>query len=75
MLANLRNNLGSPVLLLGFVLTVVCFVFSVQPNYMLLLTVAQLIFVPAMVKMVIYVTKVGDAIVVVMMLAVTMLHW
>ncbi|MFJ8460522.1 YndJ family protein [Lysinibacillus xylanilyticus] len=75
MLANLHNNLGSPVLLLGFVLTVVCFVFSVQPNYMLLLTVAQLIFVPAMVKMVIDVNKVGDAIVVVMMLAVTMLHW
>jgi len=75
MLANLRNNLGSPVVLLGFVLTVVCFVFSVQPNYMLLLTVAQLIFVPAMVKMVIDISKVGDSIVVVMMLAVTMLHW
>ena len=40
----------------------------------MLLTIAQLIFVPAMLKMVVSLSKVGDAILVVMMLAVTMLH-
>ncbi|KOS60303.1 YndJ family protein [Lysinibacillus agricola] len=75
MLVNLRNNLCSPVLVLGLVLSVVCYLFSPQPEYMLLLTVAQLIFVPAMVKMVIAFNKAGDAIIVVMMVAITMLHW
>lgn len=75
MLANLRNNLGSPVLLLGMLLTVICYFFSTQPDYLMLLTIAQLVFVPAMLKMVVSLSKVGDAILVVMMLAVTMLHW
>ncbi|MCL1694675.1 YndJ family protein [Lysinibacillus sp. BPa_S21] len=75
MLVNLRNNLSSPVLILGLMLTVVCYLFSPQPEYMLLLTVAQLIFVPAMVKMVISFNKAGDAIIVAMMLAITLLHW
>ncbi|KOS68582.1 hypothetical protein AEA09_08480 [Lysinibacillus contaminans] len=75
MLVNLRNNLFSPVLLLGMVLTVVCYLFSKQPDYMMLLTIAQLLFVPAMLKMVVPLRKGEDAILVVMMIAVTMLHW
>ncbi|MDM5248041.1 YndJ family protein [Lysinibacillus sp. G4S2] len=75
MLVNLRSNLCSPVPLFGLVLSVVCYFFSPQPEYMMLLTVAQLIFVPTMVKMVIDFNKVGDAIVVVMMVTITMLHW
>lgn len=75
MLVNLRNNLTSPVLLLGLMLSVVCYLFSPQPEYMLLLTVAQLIFVPAMVKMIISFNKAGDAIIVAMMFAITLLHW
>ena len=48
---------------------------SGQPNYLWLLTVAQLIFVPTMVSMVVDVQKVGKAIIIGMMLAVTLLHW
>ncbi|MFJ7737390.1 YndJ family protein [Lysinibacillus sp. NPDC097287] len=75
MLANLRNNLCSPVLLLGMMLTVICYFLSTQPDYLLILTVAQLVFVPAMLKMVVSLNKVGDAILVIMMLAVSVLHW
>ena len=75
MLVNLRNNLYSPVLLLGMMLTVICYFFSPQPDYLLMLTVAQLVFVPAMLKMVVSLNKVGNVIIIVMMLAVSMLHW
>ena len=75
MLVNLRNNLGKPVLLFGFILAAICFGFSEQPTFMLLLTIAQLIFIPAMIKMVVDLPRGGDAIIAVMMIAVTMLHW
>lgn len=75
MLVNLRDNLCSPVLVLGMILTVICYFFSPQLDYLLMLTVAQLVFVPAMLKMVVSLNKIGDSILVVMMLAVTMLHW
>lgn len=75
MLVNLRNNLFSPVLLLGILLTVICTLFSKQPDFMMLLTIAQLLFVPAMLKMVVPLKKYEDAILVVMMIAVTLLHW
>ena len=75
MLVNLRNNLFSPVLVFGMLLSGICFLFSKQPDYLMLLTIAQLVFVPAMLKMVVPLKKYEDAILVVMMIAVTMLHW
>ena len=75
MLVNLRKNLFSPVLLLGMLLTAICTLFSKQPNDMMLLTIAQLLFVPAMLKMVVPLKKSEEVILVVMMIAVSMLHW
>ena len=75
MLVNLRNNRSNFIFLLGILFTVMCFVLSGQPNYLWLLTVAQLIFVPTMVSMVVDVQKVGTAITMGMMLAVTLPHW
>lgn len=53
MLANLRKHLFSPVLLIGWVLIIICYLFSKQPDYLILLTFAQLVLVPAMLKMVV----------------------
>lgn len=75
MLVNLHNNRSNFIFLLGILFTVMCFVLSGQPNYLWLLTVAQLVFVPTMVSMVVDVQKVGTAIILGMMLAVTLLHW
>lgn len=75
MLANLRKNLFSPVLFLGWILFIVCYLFSKQPNYLILLTFAQLVLVPAMVKIVVSFNKKGHVIMSVMMIAVTLLHW
>ncbi|QDQ02723.1 hypothetical protein FOH38_20975 [Lysinibacillus fusiformis] len=75
MLVNLRNNLCSPVLLLGFVLMIICYLFSEQPGHVWLLTIAQLVFVPAMLKMVIPFNKKENGILAAMMLTITLLHW
>ena len=75
MLVNLRNNRSNFIFLLGILFTVMCYVLSGQPNYLWLLTVAQLVFVPTRVSMVVDVQKVGTAITMGMMLAVTLLHW
>lgn len=75
MLVSLRNNQRSLILLLGIALTAICLSFGEQPHYSWLLTVAQLIFVPAMVMMVVDFQTVGKIIIVGMMLAVTLLHW
>ncbi|MGN4127939.1 YndJ family protein [Lysinibacillus sphaericus] len=75
MLVNLRSNLCSPILLFGFVLSLICYLFSKQPDYLLLLTIAQLFFVPAMLKMVLPFKKIGNGMVASMMLAITLLHW
>jgi len=75
MLANLRKNLFSPILLIGWLLTVICYFFSKQPDYLILLTFAQLVLVPAMVKMVVPFNKSGHMIMLIMMFSVTLLHW
>ncbi|MEK5332604.1 YndJ family protein [Lysinibacillus sp. FSL W8-0992] len=75
MLANLRKHLFSPVLLIGWVLIIICYLFSKQPDYLILLTFAQLVLVPAMLKMVVAFDKKGHVIIIAMMLAVTLLHW
>lgn len=75
MLGNLRKNLFSPVLLIGWVLMLCCYLFSMQPHYLLLLTFAQLVFVPAMLKMVVSFNKIGHIIIIAMMLVVTILHF
>lgn len=75
MLANLRKNLFSPVLFLGWILFIICYLFTKQPNYLILLTFALLVLVPAMVKIVVSFNKKGHVIMSVMMIAVTLLHW
>ncbi|MFJ7666344.1 YndJ family protein [Lysinibacillus sp. NPDC097195] len=75
MLANLRNNLFSPIVLIGWLFVAICYLFSKQSDTLILLTFAQLVLVPAIVKMVVTVNKTGHVIILVMMVAVTLLQW
>lgn len=75
MRANLPNNLFSPLLLIGWLFIVICYLFSKQPDYLILLTFAQLVLVPAIVKMVVPLNKTGHAIILIMMCSITLLHW
>ncbi|GLC88890.1 YndJ family protein [Lysinibacillus piscis] len=75
MLVNLRHNLANPLVLVGMMFFILCYLFSPQPDYLLLLTMAQLVFVPAMVKMIVDLQTVGKIVLVIMMGTVTLLHW
>lgn len=53
MLVNLRKAAIDPLILFGLLLFIICFLFSGQTGYFYYLTIAQLVFIPALVQMVI----------------------
>lgn len=73
MLENLLKLLRSPLILLGILLFVITFLFSTQASYFYYLTVAQLIFIPIMVTLLVDLAKWETRIILMGMLSVTVL--
>ncbi|MEG0258917.1 MAG: YndJ family protein [Lysinibacillus sp.] len=74
MLVNLRKSLFSPLTIVGWLLFGVCLLLHTQSSYLLLLTVAQLVFVPATLQIIIPIKRWHMPIILTGMLAVTSLH-
>jgi len=75
MLVNLRKALVNPLLVLGVCLFLTSLFFSDQAGYLYYLTVAQLIFVPALVQLIVPLNRVDQFILALGMLAVGILQF
>lgn len=75
MLVNLRKVLVNPLNLFGLILFFVSFLFSEQAGHLYYLTIAQLVFVPALLQMVVKVHKLDGLILAVGMVAVALLSF
>lgn len=75
MLVNLRKALVNPLILFGAILFLICFLFSEQVGYLLYLTIAQLVFVPSLLQMVVQFRKVDKLVLVMGMTAVALLSF
>lgn len=73
MLVNLQKALINPLVVVGGILLLVGLLFSDQAGYLYYLTVAQLVFVPAFVQLVVTLTKLDKVLLVIGMVAVTVL--
>jgi hypothetical protein len=75
MLVNLRKAIGNPLILFGLILFFISYFFSEQAGYSYYLTVAQLVFVPSLLQMVVYLRNLDKVIIAVGMVAVTALNF
>lgn len=75
MLVNLRKALVNPLILFGLILFFVSFLFSAQAGYLYYLTLAQLVFVPSLLQMVVKLRKLDKLILAVGMVAVALLSF
>lgn len=75
MLVNLRKALVNPLNLFGLILFFVSFLFNEQAGHLYYLTIAQLVFVPALLQMVVKLQKLDGLILAVGMAAVSLLSF
>lgn len=75
MLVNLRKALVNPLILFGLILFFISYLCSEQAGYSYYLTVAQLVFVPSLLQMVVYLRKLDKFIIALGMVAVTALNF